>query len=147
MATRTHFGMIIVRTDEFTGITTVAASKDCRFRCPACHAECWAVERLRGQTAWLCPRCSEIKHAGREPGPIPFQTQPSRQLAVGERLQSPDGLWTVTKSERIDRFEDGMRDQGAMYVLTRADGHEEKRRGSDMFDFHLIAPPGQTSII
>lgn len=147
MANRTHFGIVIARSDELTYMATLTASRDCRFRCSACQAKLWAIQRLHGQTVWLCSRCADVKEAGQEPGPKPFNAQPSRQLAVGERLRSPKGMWTVTKSERIDRFANGVRDQGVMYVLTQDNGYEEKWRGRDMLDFHLISPVQQTTFI
>ncbi|MBE4735715.1 hypothetical protein [Streptomyces caniscabiei] len=146
MANRTHFGIVIARSTEFTYMAALAASRDCRFRCTACQAKLWAIQRPHGHTAWLCSRCTDLKQSGQEPGPRPFNTQPPRQLAIGERLRGPNGMWTVTTSQRIDRFENGVREQGAEYVLTRDDGHEEKLRGRDMLDFHLIPPAEQTTI-
>jgi hypothetical protein len=123
---------------RLTYVATIAASEDCRFVCSACYSNCWGVHRLRGETAWLCPRCADMKDNGLVPGPRPFHTQLPRQLGVREQLRSPEGVWTVTSSERVKTREDGTLQHACMYVLTREDGHEEEWRGRDMADFHLI---------
>ncbi|MFF8932247.1 hypothetical protein ACF1AO_33845 [Streptomyces longwoodensis] len=133
-----HFGLVISRTQRMTYMATVRASEDCRFVCAACFENCWGVHRLHGDTAWLCPRCADMKDNGLAPGPRRFPTQPSRQLRVGEQLRSPAGVWTVTSSKRVPTREDGAIHHACMYVLTREDGHAEEWRGPDMADFHLI---------
>ncbi|MCQ8836100.1 hypothetical protein [Streptomyces malaysiensis] len=133
-----HFGVVISRMPHMTYVRTVLASKDCRFLCSACYANCWGVQRRHGETVWLCSRCTDLKDNGLEPGPRLFNTQPSRQLRVGEQLRSPKGVWTVTSSERVKTPEDGIPQEACMYVLTRDNGHKEEWRGRDMADFHLI---------
>jgi hypothetical protein len=133
-----HFGMVISRMPRLTYAATALASQDCRFLCSACYSNCWGIYRLHGETAWLCSRCTDMKGNGLEPGPRLFDTQPSRRLRVGEQLRSPEGVWTVTSSERVETREDGTLQYAYMYVLTRDNGHEETWRGRDMADFHLV---------
>lgn len=106
--------------------------------CPACFEDCWGSYRLHGETAWLCSRCADMKDSGLVPGPRLLNTQPPRALRVGEQLRSPEGVWDVISSERVDTRKDGTRQQARRYVLTREDSHEEEWRGHDMVDFHLI---------
>lgn len=138
MPAETHFGMIISRMPHMTYAATILASQDCRFLCSACFSNCWGIYRLHGATAWLCWGCASRKKDGLEPGPRLFNTQPSRQLRVGEQLRSPKGIWRVTASERVETREAGTVQQACVYVLTRDDGHAEEWRGRDMADFHLV---------
>ncbi|MFM9707910.1 hypothetical protein [Streptomyces galilaeus] len=138
MSVGRHFGLVISRMPRLTYAATIRASEDCRFVCSACYSNCWGVHRLHGETAWLCPHCADMKDNGLVPGPRPFNTQPPRQLSVREQLRSPEGVWTVTSSERVKTREDGTLQHACMYVLTHEDGHEEEWRGRDMADFHLI---------
>ncbi|MFD7444083.1 hypothetical protein [Streptomyces sp. NPDC059909] len=140
MATGTHFGIVISRMPHETYAATLLASQDCRFLCSACDGHCWGIRRLRGETAWLCWRRTKMKMNGQQPGPRPFDTQPSRRLAVEERLSGPGGMWTVSSSERIPMREEGALRDTCVYILTRDDGHQETWRGRDMVDFHLIPP-------
>ncbi|MFF8848276.1 hypothetical protein ACF08N_37440 [Streptomyces sp. NPDC015127] len=138
MSVGRHFGMVISRMPGMTYAATVLASQDCRFMCSVCFEDCWGIRRLRGETVWMCWRCTDLKENGLVPGPRLLNTQPPRALRVGEQLRSPEGVWDVTRSERVDTREDGTLQQARMYVLTREDGHTEEWRGRDMFDFHLI---------
>ncbi|GAB3977364.1 hypothetical protein GCM10029978_066870 [Actinoallomurus acanthiterrae] len=133
-----HFGMVISRMPRMTYVATIVASQDCRFLCSACFGDCWGICRRHGETAWLCVRCTAMKDNGLVPGPRLFNTQPARQLRIGEQLRSPEGLWTVTSSERVETREDGTLQHACVYVLTRDDGHEETWRGREMADFHLL---------
>ncbi|MGV9895581.1 hypothetical protein [Streptomyces tendae] len=138
MSVGRHFGVIISRMPHMTYAAAHQAPQDCRFICSACYADCWGIHRLTGETAWTCWSCTDLKEHGVAPGPRLLNTQPPRPLRVGEQLRSPDGIWTVDRSERVDVREDGTRVQARMYVLTREDGHEEEWRGRDMVDFHLV---------
>lgn len=135
-----HFGMIIARLSRFTLAETVRASEDCRLVCSACFTNCYGLYRLRGETEWLCHRCTGIKENGQVPGPRLYDTQPTRRLQVGEQLRSPEGIWTATSSQRTPTREEGYLLPPSVYVLTRDDGHEETWRARDMADadFHVI---------
>ncbi|WP_331733083.1 hypothetical protein OHU34_43585 (plasmid) [Streptomyces sp. NBC_00080] len=133
-----HFGLVISRLPRMTYAATVRAAENCRFMCSVCFEDCWGIYRLHGETAWLCSQCADMKDNGLVPGPRLLDTQPPRALRVGEQLRSPEGVWDVTSSERVDTREDGTRQQARRYVLTREDGHEEQWRGYDMVGFHLI---------
>lgn len=138
MSVGPHFGLVISRMPRVTYAATVLASQDCRFVCSACYENCWGIYRLHGETAWLCSRCADMKNNGLVPGPRLFNTQPPRQLRVGEHLRSSEGMWTVSSSDRVETREDGTLRHACVYALTRDNGHEETWRGRDMADFHLI---------
>ncbi|MEU9191310.1 hypothetical protein AB0D14_43900 [Streptomyces sp. NPDC048484] len=138
MSVGRHFGVVISRMPRMTYAATVLASQDCRFVCSTCYSNCWGIHRPHGETVWMCWRCTDLKDNGLVPGPRLFHTQPPRQLRVGEQLRSPEAVWTVTSSERVETREDGAHQHACVYVLTRDDGHTEEWRGNDMVDFHLI---------
>ncbi|WP_435218741.1 hypothetical protein [Streptomyces sp. bgisy034] len=137
MSVGRHFGLLISRLPQMTYAATTRAAEDCRFVCSACYGNCWGMYRLHGETAWLCSQCADMKDNGLTPGPRPFDTQPSRQLHVGEQLRSRGAIWTVTGSQRVPKPGDGL-NRLCVYALTRDDGHEQTWRAGDMADFHLI---------
>jgi hypothetical protein len=88
-------------------------------------------------------------------------TQAGR-ASIGERLRSPHGEWTVTRSWIADRPNAPEEDRDyrssavisgsgrtTYYLLTHADGHQEEWSAPDMADagFHRILPDQQQTLI
>ena len=97
----------------------------------------------------------------RPPAPphVPRPVIPSSQAgraAVGERLRSPHGTWTVIESWIASKAGAQGKDRSygpsvsgdshMYYLLKHEDGHQEEWSAPDMADFHRIQPSQQQAL-